>query len=114
AAELGKGVRGGAAGVARLSWGLVGARRLGAGLLEDLRGAEQLAQTKLVEARVALVETQQGIQQVDKQIADVQEQLLALLDLPLCTPLELVEPELPLVPFHCCDDAVALALSASP
>jgi outer membrane protein TolC len=113
-AQLEKGVRDVASGVAQLYWGLLAARRIRAGLLEDLRGAEMLAQTKLVEARLALVETQQGIQQVDKQIADVQEQLLALLDLPLCTPLELVEPELPLVPFKCCDDVVALALSASP
>src|SRR5262249_61614137 len=46
--------------------------------------------------------------------AVVRAKFVPLPALPLCTPLELVEPELPLVPFHCCDDAVALALSASP
>ncbi len=73
-----------------------------------------LAQLKTVEARVALVEARQALQQVDKQIADLQEQLNALLDLPLCTTLELVEPPLPAPPFRCVDEVIGLALAASP
>src|SRR5262249_17526119 len=59
-------------------------------------------------------EAQQGLQDVDKQVADLQEQLNALLDLPLCTTLELVEPELPVLPFHCADEVVGLAVASSP
>jgi outer membrane protein TolC len=38
----------------------------------------------------------------------------ALLDLPPCTQLELVEPAMPVLPFTCVDDVIALALAASP
>jgi outer membrane protein TolC len=54
------------------------------------------------------------LQQVDKQIADLQEQLNGLLDFPLCTTLELVEPQLPIPPFRCVDEVISLALAASP
>src|SRR5262249_6995525 len=54
------------------------------------------------------------LQQVEKQIADLQEQLNGLLDLPLCTTLELVEPPLPVLPVACAEEAIALALAASP
>ncbi len=37
-----------------------------------------------------------------------------LLDLPSCTALELVEPPLPLLPFHCADDVTGLAVASSP
>jgi outer membrane protein TolC len=63
---------------------------------------------------MALVEARQALQQVEKQIADLQEQLNGLLDLPLCTTLELVEPALPPSPFHCADEVIGLALAASP
>jgi outer membrane protein TolC len=101
-------------GVEQLYWGLLAARRIQAGAVEGLRGAEQLAQTKTLEARAALVEARQSLQQVDKQIADLQEQLNGLLDLPLCTTLELAEPPLPVVSFRCADDVVGLALGNSP
>jgi outer membrane protein TolC len=113
-AQLEAGVRKVASGVEQLFWGLLAARRLQAGAREGIRGAEALARTKLLEARTALVEAQQALQQVDKQVADLQEQLNGLLDLPLCTTLELVEPELPVVPYHCADDVIGLALSNSP
>jgi outer membrane protein TolC len=113
-AELEAGVRKLMSGVAQLYWGLLAARRIQAGAAEGLRGAELLAKTGTLEARTALVESRQGLQQVDQQIADLQEQLNGLLDLPLCTTLDLVEPPLPVVPFHCCDDAVGQALADSP
>ncbi len=37
-----------------------------------------------------------------------------LLDLPLCTTLDLVEPTLPIPPFRCVDEVIGLALAASP
>ena len=113
-ADLAKGTRELASGVQQLYWGLLAARRLEAGAKGGLRGAELLAQTGALEARTALVEARQALQQVDKQIADLQEQLNALLDLPLCTTLELVEPPLPVPPFHCADEVIGLALAASP
>jgi outer membrane protein TolC len=113
-AELEAGVRKLVSGVEQLYWGLLAARRIQAGAVEGLRGAELVAKTGTVEARTALVESRQAVQQVDQQIADLQEQLNALLDLPLCTTLDLVEPPMPVVPFHCCDDAVAQALANSP
>src|SRR5438067_13800770 len=41
-------------------------------------------------------------------------QLTGLLDLPLCTTLELVEPPLPGLPFRCADEVIGLALADSP
>jgi outer membrane protein TolC len=113
-AQLEQGIRKLVSGVEQLYWGLLAARRIQAGAREGLRGAEMLAQTKALEARTALVEARQGLQQVNKQVADLQEQLNGLLDLPLCTELELVEPQLPVVPFHCADEVVGLALASSP
>lgn len=51
---------------------------------------------------------------MEKQIADLQEQLNDLLDLPLYTTLELVEPPLPVPPFPCVDEVIGLALAARP
>jgi outer membrane protein TolC len=113
-AQLEEGTRKLVSGVEQLYWGLLAARRIQAGAVEGLQGAELLAKTGALEARTALVEARQALEQVNKQIADVQEQLNALLDLPLCTTLDLVEPPLPVVPFHCCDDATAQALAHSP
>ena len=42
------------------------------------------------------------------------EKLNGLLDLPLCTTLELAEPPLPELPYRCADDVIGLALAASP
>ena len=73
-----------------------------------------LAATGTLEARTALLEAKQALQQVGSQDADLQEQLNGLLDLPPCTVLELVEPPLPLLPFHCADDVAGLAVASSP
>jgi outer membrane protein TolC len=113
-AQLEEGTRKLVSGVEQLYWGLLAARRIQAGAAEGLRGAELLAKTGSLEGRTALVEAQQALQQVDKQIADVQEQLNGLLDLPLCTTLDLVEPPLPVLPYHCADDVVGPALANSP
>src|SRR5262249_52371840 len=91
-AQLEKGIRELVSGVEQLYWGLLAALRIRAGALEGVRGAEMLAKTGTLEARTALVEAQQALQQVDKQVADLVEQLNGLLDLPLCTCLDLVEP----------------------
>jgi hypothetical protein len=45
-----------------------------------------------VVVRLALAEARQGLEQVENQLADLQEQMGLLLDLPTCTRLELVEP----------------------
>jgi outer membrane protein TolC len=113
-AELEEGTRKLLSGVEQLYWGLLAARRIQAGAVEDLRGAELLAKTGALEARVALVEARQGLEQVNKQIADAQEQLNGLLDLPLCTTLDLVEPPLPVLSYHCCDEVIGVALANSP
>jgi outer membrane protein len=113
-AELEKGARDLASGVEQLFWGLLAARRIQAGAAAGVQGAELVAKTGSPEARAALLEARQGLQQVDKQVADLQEQLNGLLGLPLCTALELVEPALPALPYQCADDVVGLALAASP
>ncbi len=114
-AQQEEGIRKVASGVEQLYWGLLAARRIRAGAAEGVQGAEMLAaQTKSLEARTALVEGRQALQQVDAQIADVQAQLNGLLDLPSCTTLDLTEPPLPLLSYHCADDVAGLALASSP
>ena len=103
-AQMDKATRELLSGVEQLFWGLVAARRIQAGAIEAVRGAEQLVKAENnVLFRTALLEAKQGLQQVEKQVADVQEQLNNLLDLPPCTVLELVEPPLPAVPYPCPD-----------
>jgi outer membrane protein len=113
-AQWEKGVRELASGVEQLYWGLLAARRIQAGAVEGVRAAEMVAKTQMVEAKIALGEARQGLQQVNAQIADLQEQMNALLDLPPCTILELVEPPLPGLPYKCCEEVIGLALAASP
>jgi len=103
-----------ASGVEQLCWGLVAARRIQAGAAAAVQGAEQMAKTGNLEARTALLEGQQALGQVSKQIADLQEQLNGLLDLPLSTTVELVPPPLPVLPYRSADEVIGLALMASP
>ena len=80
-AQWEKGIRELASGVEQLCWGILAAEKIRAGAAEGLRGAEQLAdKVKTVDTRLALLEARQGLQQIEKQIADLQEQLNALLD----------------------------------
>jgi outer membrane protein TolC len=113
-AQLEGGIRKLVSGVEQLYWGILAVRRIRAGALQGVQGAELLAKTQTLEARTALVEARQGLQDADKQLADLQEQLNALLDLPACTTLELVEPPLPVLSFRCADEVIGLALAASP
>jgi outer membrane protein len=113
-AEQERGIRGLVSGAEQLYWGLLAARRIQKGAAEGVRGAEMLAQTGTLEGRTALVEARQALQQVEKQVADLQEQLNGLVDLPLCTTLDLVEPPLPVLAFRCVDEVIGLVLAASP
>src|ERR1700722_11613454 len=80
----------------------------------DVAGAEQLAKLGSIEGRLALVEAKQGLGAVESQIADVEQQLKALLDQPACTKLEVVEPPFPAAPVHCGEEAAELAVQSSP
>jgi outer membrane protein TolC len=113
-AQWQKGIRELASGVEQLYWGLLALRKLEAGAQDGVRQSEELAKTKSLDARLALAEARQGLQQVSKQAIDLQEQLNGLLDLPLCTKLELVEPSAPVLTFTCADEVIASALAASP
>ncbi len=113
-AQLDQGARELQSGVDQLYWGLLAALRIRGGVLEEYRGAQEFAKLGTIEARTALVEAEQGLQQVDVQVNDLQEQLDILLDLPTCTILELIEPPLPPPPVTCVDEAVSRALAASP
>jgi outer membrane protein TolC len=113
-AELEKGQRAVAAGVEQLFWGILTVRRIRAGAQVAVEGATEAAKTKIIEARIALVEARQGLQQAETQLADLEAQLNDLLDLPPCTKVELIEPPFPLLPVKCADEAVDLALGASP
>jgi outer membrane protein TolC len=113
-AQLEKGQRELISGVQQLFWGLLTAQRIRAGALAAAGGMEAMAKTGNLEARAALVEGQQALQEVSNQIADLQEQLAILLDLPTCTQFELVAPPMPMAPVRCADDAIGLALANSP
>jgi outer membrane protein TolC len=113
-AQLEKGTRELLSGVEQLFWGLLAAQKIRAGTVVALGGAEELAKTGSLEARTALIQTKQGLQAVDSQIADLEEQLAILLDVPTCTKFDLVEPPLPLAPVKCAEDAVSQALACSP
>ena len=113
-AQLEKGTRELLSGVEQLFWGLLVAKKIQAGAQAAVAATEPLAKTGNLDARTALVEGQQGLQEVSKQVADLQVQLAILLDVPTCTQFELVEPPLPAAPVTCADEAVALALASSP
>jgi len=113
-AQMDKGTRELISGVEQLFWGLLAAQRIRSGLVAASGTIEEAAKTGNLEAREALVEGQQDLLQVSNQIADLQEQLAILLDLPTCTQFELVEPPLPPAPVKCADEAVALALADNP
>ncbi|HLN31172.1 MAG TPA: TolC family protein [Gemmataceae bacterium] len=113
-AQMEKATRELLSGVEQLFWGILVAQKIQAGAQIAVGGAEELAKTKLPEARIALVEAKQGLQEVSSQLAGLQVQLAILLDMPTCTKFELVEPPLPLAPVKCGEDAVAIALANSP
>jgi outer membrane protein TolC len=115
-AQLEKGRRELVSGTEQLFWGLLAVQRIRAGAVAAVAATEKLngAPGAPVEVRLALVEARQALQQVENQLADLQEQMDLLLDLPTCTRLELVEPPVPTIPVTCADEAVSRALAASP
>jgi outer membrane protein TolC len=113
-AQLDQGARAVAAGVEQLYWGLIAAGRIRAGAAAAVQGAEAVAKLGTVEVRTALVEAKQGLQQAESQIADLEQQLNALLDQPACPKIEVVEPPFPPPPVTCADEAASLAVAASP
>jgi outer membrane protein TolC len=113
-AQLDKGVRALLSGVEHLYWGLLATQRIRGAVQDGLRTLEALPADKSPVIRASLIESRQALQQADQQYADLQAQLNSLLDLPACTPLELIEPPLPALSFGCADEVVNLALAASP
>jgi outer membrane protein TolC len=113
-AQMEKGTRELLAGAEQLFWGILAAQRIRAGMVAGSAGVEELAKTGNVEARTALVQGQQALQEVNAQITDLTQQLNVLIDLPLCTRLELIASPLPVAPLKCADEAVALAVQSSP
>jgi outer membrane protein TolC len=113
-AQLEKGTRELISGVEQLYWGLLIAQKIRAGAEDAIARTEPLAQAGNLEAREAVVEGKQAVQQVTSQIGDLQEQLAILLDVPTCTQFDLAEPPVPVAPIHCADEAVNLALASSP
>ena len=113
-AQLEKGTRELLGDMEQFYWGLLATQRIRAGVIEGYSGAQKLAQLGTVETRTAFLEARQALQQVNVQLADLQEQLNILLDMPPCTILELIEPPLPGPPVACADDAIKLAMETSP
>jgi outer membrane protein TolC len=113
-AQLDRGTRALVSGAEQLFWGLRAARRISAGAAAGAQGLEMLAKTKTLEARTALLEAKQALRAAESQVADLQDQLRFLLDLPDCTQLDLEEPPLPVSDITCVDEAVAAALQTSP
>jgi outer membrane protein TolC len=115
-AQLDQGRRELVAGTEQLFWGLLAVQRIHAGAVEGVQAAEKLAKAPgaPVEVRLALAEARQGLGLVESQRADLHEQMCLLLELPLCTRFELVEPVMPAAPVTCSDEAVKLALASSP
>jgi outer membrane protein len=113
-AQLDQATRAVVGGTEQLYWGLLAARRVRDGAQAAVTGIEPLAKGGALEVRTALMEGRQALQAANAQVAAVQEQLNALLDLPACTTLELVEPPLPGLAVRCADEAIGLALAVSP
>jgi outer membrane protein TolC len=113
-AQVDKGTREVVSGVEQLYWGILAVRRIQTGAAQGVQGAEALAKSGTLEARLALVEAKQGIEDANKQLADLEEKLNNLLDYPPCTKLELLDPAPPVLPFACVDEAIGLAIASSP
>jgi outer membrane protein len=114
-AQLDKGTRAVLSGVTQAYEALLGAQRIQAALELQVKLLEQVAAAKPMPGlRVAVVETRQGILQVQGQIRELTQTLDDLLDLPACTVLELVDPVPADLAVQCEEDAVRVALAHSP
>ncbi len=105
-----------ASGVEQLYFGLLAANRILAGAQAAAAAAERMgpALASSMEARIAGVEAKQAIEAVSSQAAELEEQLNGLVQLPLCTRLELVEPPPPAPCVRSAEEAISLALESSP
>jgi outer membrane protein TolC len=113
-AQLEKGVRELLSGVEQLYWGILAVKRIKTGTLAVIQGIEPLAKAGNIQARIALLEAQQGLGQAEAQLTDLERQLRALVDVPPCTKLDLVEPPFPVSSIRCVDEAVTLAAADNP
>jgi outer membrane protein TolC len=114
-AQLDKGTRDLLSGVAQAFHGMNGAQRIEAALALQVQVAGRFAQINSnPEIRVAMIEAQQALLQVRSQIAELNEQLSALLGLPPSTRYEIVEPLPPAVDVNDVEEAVQRALRCNP
>jgi outer membrane protein TolC len=114
-AQLDKGMRDLLSGVAQAYHGLVGARRIHAALALQIQVLEQAQSTQPNPVlKVAIVESREGLAQVIRQEEQLVHLLDDLLDLPPCTPLEVVDPLPSELPLHCAEDAAQIAAANSP
>jgi outer membrane protein TolC len=114
-AQLDKGTRDLLSGVAQAYYALLGTQRiqnaieLQVQLLEQVGGANPPP-----ELRIGLIEARQGLAQARGQAQELMQQLNSLLDLPLCTVLELVDPAPCELPVRCADEAGDIAVAVDP
>jgi outer membrane protein TolC len=114
-AQLDKGTRDLLSGVAQAYQGLLGTLRIQAALELQVRLLEQVGGANPPpELRIGLLEARQGLVQARGQAQELMQQLNSLLDLPLCTVLELVDPLPPELAVRCADDAAEVAVAQSP
>src|SRR5262249_30416150 len=114
-AQLDKGTRDLLSGVAQAYHGLLGAQRIQSALALQVQLLEQVGGANPPpELRIGLLETRQGLAQVRGQVQELTQQLNSLLDLPLCTVLELVDPAPSELPVRCADEAAEVAVANDP
>jgi outer membrane protein len=114
-AQLDKGTRDLLSGVAQAYHGLLGTQRIQAALELQVRLLEQVGGANPpAELRIGLLEARQGLVQARGQAQELMQQLDSLLDFPLCTVLELVDPLPPDFAVRCADDAAETAVALSP
>jgi outer membrane protein TolC len=114
-AQLDKGTRDLLSGVAQAFHGMYGAQRIEAALDLQVQVAGRLAQINSnPEIRVAMIEAQQALLQARSQMAELTEQLGALLGLSPTTRYEIIEPLPPAVAVNDVEEAVQLALRCNP
>jgi outer membrane protein TolC len=113
-AQMEKGARELLSGAEQLFWGIWAAQTIRDGLRVAVATAEEAAKTGNVDAKISLVEGQQGLGDAEIQVTELSQQLNTLIDLPVCTPIEIVPEPPPAAPVQCADAAVALALETSP
>jgi outer membrane protein TolC len=113
-AKLDQGTRDLLSGVTQAYYGLTGAQRIRDALELQIKVLEQLAAAKpSADLRVGLLEARQGLAQVKGQIRELTDQMNNLLDFPVCTQLELVDPVPPPPQVTCADEAARLAVSCN-